>query len=100
MVKKRFVDDGVEDIENQSLTDNLTGKTYWIDNGLDEIVDLLNELDSFRTQFEDYIRSEHTKCIKLRKKYMHANIPVGMPLIAKMHALRDLATEFGVDLSD
>ena len=43
MTNKRFTDDGIEEIENQSFTDNLTGKTYWIDNGLDEIVDLLNE---------------------------------------------------------
>ena len=44
MTKQRFTDDGIEEIENQSFTDNLTGKTYWIDNGLDEIVELLNEL--------------------------------------------------------
>ena len=44
MTKKRFVDNGIEDIENQSFTDNLTEKTYWIDNGLDEIVELLNKL--------------------------------------------------------
>ena len=44
MTGKRFTDDGVEEIENQSFTDNLTGKTYWIDHGLDEIVELLNEL--------------------------------------------------------
>lgn len=42
---KRFTDDGIEDIENQSFTDNLIGKTYWIDNGLDEIVDLLNSFN-------------------------------------------------------
>ena len=44
MIEKRFTDDGIEDIENQSFTDNLTEKTYWIDNGLDEIVELLNKL--------------------------------------------------------
>mgnify|MGYP003302619347 CR=1 FL=1 len=44
MTDKRFTDDGIEEIENQSFTDNLTEKTYWIDNGLDEIVELLNEL--------------------------------------------------------
>lgn len=44
MTQKRFTDDGIEDIENQSFTDNLTGKTYWIDHGLDEIIDLLNVL--------------------------------------------------------
>ena len=44
MTEKRFTDDGIEEIENQSFTDNLTEKTYWIDNGLDEIVELLNKL--------------------------------------------------------
>ena len=42
---ERFTDDGIEEIENQSFTDNVTGKTYWIDNGLDEIVELLNWYD-------------------------------------------------------
>lgn len=45
MIGKRFTDDGVEEIEDQSFTDNLTGKTYWIDNGLDEIIDILNKLN-------------------------------------------------------
>ena len=45
MTEKRFTDDGVEEIVNQSFTDNLTGKTYWIDNGLDEIIALLNKQD-------------------------------------------------------
>lgn len=42
---KRFTDDGIEEIENQSFTDNLTEKTYRIDNGLDDIVELINELN-------------------------------------------------------
>lgn len=45
MTKKRFTDDGCEEIENQSFTDNLTGETYWFDNGLDELLELLNNLN-------------------------------------------------------
>ena len=52
MTEKRFTDDGIEDIENQSFTDNLTGKTYWIDHGLDEIVDLLNTLNDENEQIK------------------------------------------------
>ena len=40
---KRFIDDGFEAIEEQSFTDNQTGKTYYVDY-FDEIVDLLNAL--------------------------------------------------------
>ena len=47
---KRFTDNGIEDIENQSFTDNLTKKTYWIDNGLDEIVKLLNTFNDENEQ--------------------------------------------------
>ena len=71
---KRFIDNGIEDIENQSFTDNLTGKTYWIDNGLDEIVNLLNtfndeseQLKSYNGEMEDYLaRLEEEK--KKKKK--------------------------------
>ena len=52
MTEKRFTDDGVEEIIDQSFTDNLTGKTYWIDNGLDEIVDLLNTLHEENEQLK------------------------------------------------
>ena len=52
MTEKRFTDDGIEEIENQSFTDNLTGKTYWIDNGLDEIVNLLNGLNEENEQLK------------------------------------------------
>ena len=55
MTQKRFTDDGIEEIENQSFTDNLTGKTYWIDNGLDEIVDLLNALNDENEQLKEQI---------------------------------------------
>ena len=49
---KRFTDDGIEEIENQSFTDNLTEKTYWIDNGLDDIVELLNDLNDENKQLK------------------------------------------------
>lgn len=52
MTEKRFTDDGIEDVENQSFTDNLTEKTYWIDHGLDEIVDLLNQLNDENKQLK------------------------------------------------
>lgn len=44
MTGKRFTDNGFEAIEDQSFTDNLTEKTYYVDY-FDEIVDLLNELN-------------------------------------------------------
>ena len=53
---KRFIDNGIEDIENQSFTDNLTGKTYWIDNGLDEIVNLLNTFNDENEQLKRPIK--------------------------------------------
>ena len=53
---KRFTDNGIEDIENQSFTDNLTGKTYWIDNGLDEIVNLLNTFNDENEQLKRPIK--------------------------------------------
>lgn len=52
MTQKRFTDNGIEDIENQSFTDNLTGKTYWIDHGLDDIISLLNELSDENEQLK------------------------------------------------
>ena len=44
MTKKRFIDGGEECIEDQFLIDTLTDKYYWIDNGLDDIVNMLNTL--------------------------------------------------------
>ncbi|WP_296849087.1 hypothetical protein [uncultured Methanobrevibacter sp.] len=72
---KRFIDNGIEDIENQSFTDNLTGKTYWIDNGLDEIVNLLNtfndeseQLKSYNGEMEDYLARLEEENERLRKE--------------------------------
>ena len=59
MTKKRFTDNGIEEIENQSFTDNLTGKIYWIDHGLDEIIDLLNTqhetVQNLNQRIDDYL---------------------------------------------
>ena len=72
---KRFIDNGIEDIENQSFTDNLTGKTYWIDNGLDEIVNLLNtfndeseQLKSYNGEMEDYLARLEEENEELKKE--------------------------------
>ena len=56
MTEKRFTDDGIEEVENQSFTDNLTEKTYWIDHGLDEIVELLNEFNDENEQLKEIIK--------------------------------------------
>lgn len=57
---KRFVDDGYEAIDEQSFTDNLTKKTYWIDNGLDDIVELLNKLHDENEQLKRDLHTCHT----------------------------------------
>ena len=44
MTEKRFIDDGFEAIEDQSFTDTLTKKTYYVEY-FDEIVDMLNSLN-------------------------------------------------------
>ena len=59
MSEKRFIDGGKECIEDQFLIDTLTDKYYWIDNGLDDIVNMLNAL--------------HEENEKLRKVEMLAN---------------------------
>ena len=56
MTEKRFTDNGIEEVENQSFTDNLTEKTYWIDHGLDEIVELLNEFNDENEQLKEIIK--------------------------------------------
>lgn len=56
LTEKRFVDDGYEAIDEQSFTDNLTEKTYWIDNGLDEIVELLNKLNDENIQLKNKLK--------------------------------------------
>lgn len=81
MTQKRFTDDGIEDIENQSFTDNLTGKTYWIDHGLDEIIDLLNvlvddenkELKKENLDLSEELDYYKTKCASLETGLFQAD---------------------------
>ena len=40
----RFVDSGVEEVENQALIDLLDNEVYFIDHGLDDIIKKMNEL--------------------------------------------------------
>lgn len=42
---KRFIDGGEESIEDQFLIDTKTDTNYWIDNGLEDIIELLNDLE-------------------------------------------------------
>ena len=50
---KRFTDDGFEAIEDQSFTDTLTKKTYYVDY-FDEVVDLCNSLWEQTKRFEKH----------------------------------------------
>ena len=82
MTQKRFTNDDIEDIENQSFTDNLTGKTYWIDHGLDEIVDLLNAFNDENEQlkqensvFEGKDAKHYQRWVNQIKKYVEEDNP-------------------------
>ena len=81
MTQKRFTDDGIEDVENQSFTDNLTGKTYWIDHGLDEIIDLLNAFNDENEQlkqnsiFEGKDAKHYQRWVNQIKKYVEEDNP-------------------------
>lgn len=44
MTGKRFIDGGEECIEDQFLIDTFNDKYYWVSNGLNDIVEILNEL--------------------------------------------------------
>lgn len=50
---ERFVDDGFEAIEDQSFTDNLTKKTYYVDY-FDEVIELCNSLWKQTQRFEKH----------------------------------------------
>lgn len=52
----RYVDDGYEAIEEQSFTDSITGKTYYVDY-FDEIIDLVNQQDMRIRGLEDTIEN-------------------------------------------
>ena len=64
MTTKRFVDGGAEAIEEQFLIDTLTNNNYWIDNGLDEIIDMLNQLSDENEQLKKELKDLQ---IKFRK---------------------------------
>ncbi len=51
MTEKRFVDDGFEAIEEQSFTDTLTDKTYYVEY-FDEIIELVNNLSDENQQLQ------------------------------------------------
>lgn len=53
MTTERFIDDGFKAIEDQSFTDSLTKKTYYVDY-FDEIIDLCNELWEQTQRFEKH----------------------------------------------
>ena len=53
MTEKRFIDDGFEAIEDQSFTDILTKKTYYVEY-FDEVVDLCNSLWEQTKRFEKH----------------------------------------------
>ena len=55
MTAKRFVDGGEECIEDQFLIDTSNDKYYWVSDGLDDIVELLNELHEENQQIKDIL---------------------------------------------
>lgn len=63
MTTKRFVDGGEECIEDQFLIDTSDDKYYWVSNGLDDIVTLLNELH----EENEYL------CEKIKENEWHWN---------------------------
>ena len=54
-MSKRFIDDGFEAIEDQSFTDTLTDKTYYVDY-FDEIIELCNNLADENKQLKQQIQ--------------------------------------------
>lgn len=63
MTTKRFIDGGEECIEDQFLIDTSDDKYYWVSNGLDDIVTLLNELH----EENEYL------CEKIKENEWHWN---------------------------
>lgn len=71
MIKnKRFVDKGIITIEDQGLTDTLTDKDYWVEDGLEDIVELLNSL-----------HKENEELKKDNKRYKHILQDLGVLVI-------------------
>ena len=59
-MSKRFVDDGFEAIEDQSFTDTLTDKTYYVDY-FDEIIELCNNLADENEQLKAQLKELQAK---------------------------------------
>ena len=66
--EKRFTDNGFEAIEEQSFTDTLTDKTYYVDY-FDEIIDLCNELNEVKVQLQ-----EENKELKSENEHMKLSL--------------------------
>ena len=64
MTVKRFIDGGEECVEDQFLIDTKTDTNYWIDNGLDDIIDLLNRqhetIQELKSELKYYKAMVHT----------------------------------------
>ena len=67
MTEKRFTDDGFEAIEDQSFTDNLTKKTYYVEY-FDEVVDLCNSLWEQTKRFEKHNKNLMEENEQLKKE--------------------------------
>lgn len=52
---QRFIDSGIEEIVEQSMIDLLKNECYYIDNGLDEIISLLNQLYNENVKYKTMI---------------------------------------------
>lgn len=68
MSEKRFIDGGEECIEDQFLIDTLTDKYYWIDNGLDDIVNMLNALHEENEQLKHTVHKHSLQIIAQSNK--------------------------------
>lgn len=55
--KERFVDKGIITIVDQGLTDTLTDKDYWVEDGLEDIVELLNSLHKENEELKDLLNT-------------------------------------------
>lgn len=67
MTEKRFVDGGEECIEDQFLIDTSNDKYYWVSDGLDDVVELLNELNDENKKLKQKIESLKMEIAELRE---------------------------------
>ena len=66
---KRFVDGGEECIEDQFLIDTSNDKYYWVSDGLDDIVKLLNELHEKNEDLATKKEDAEYELLHLKEKY-------------------------------